>query len=907
MKRLLTTVLSLFLLGMGSLYAQNTLRGVVKDSDTDTPVQDVRVRLLGTTFETLSNAGGEFTLEGVPDGKFTLEFSIVGYQTITQEVSLPENSQVPVVSLRREVVADNGSQEFSEVVISADDLDSDNMDQAISGLLQSSQDAFNSAVSYTFSPASFKIRGYDSDYSLLYMNGVPVNDPEIGFASWSSWGGLNDVVRSRESRNGFLPTNFSFGGLGGATNLNVRASQQRVGTRLSYAATNRTYNNRIMFTHSTGVMENGVSFTISGSRRWAEEGYVDGTNYDAWAYFIGIEKKFNSQHSVAFTTYNAPTKRGMQGVSTEEAKNLAGSSYYNPNWGYQNGEKRNSRVRFQQEPTFILNHYWNMLPNLAFTTTAGYSFGTYQTTALNWYDAQDPRPDYYRKLPSYWIDSDPDVSQAIADAFSNDPAISQIDWDYLYQVNYNSLDTASNLLRSKYIVENRITDSRQFSLTSVASWNPTQEMKVNGGIEMTLYKGRNYKQIDDLLGGNYWLDIDQFVERDYFDNANLAQNDLDNPNRMVAKGDVFGYDYTANVNNGNLWAVANYTLNRFEYYLGGSYTYTEFWRTGDMRNGRFPSNSKGDSPKQQFNDFGVKGGATWKISGRHYLDANMAYLTRAPFFRNSYISPRTSNFVIPGLGSEKIASGDINYNLRTPYIKARITAYYTRFYDQTELKSFYDDYYRTFINYTMRNIDKEHKGFEIGAEIKASPTLTVSTAAALGSYQYKSRPLATITQDNLGSVLAVDQVVYIKNFFVPNTPQTAAMVGLRYASPKYWFLGATFSYFDDIYIDFAPGKRTAEALVGLEPNDPRRYDLTHQESVSSAYLLDANIGKSWRIKNYYINLNFQVANILDNTDFKTGGFEQARYSIAEQTSDKFPPKYFYAYGRTYYLIFGFRF
>lgn len=907
MKRLLTTVLTLLLLGMGSLYAQNILRGVVKDSDTDTPVQDVRVRLLGTTFETLSNGSGEFTLEGVPDGKFTLEFSIVGYQTITQEVSLPENSQVPVVLLRREVVADNGAQEFSEVVVSADDLDSDNMDQAVSGLLQSSQDAFNSAVSYTFSPASFKIRGYDSDYSLLYMNGVPVNDPEIGFASWSSWGGLNDVVRNRESRNGFQPTNFSFGGLGGATNLNVRASQQRVGTRLSYAATNRTYNNRIMFTHSTGVMENGVSFTLSGSRRWAEEGYVDGTNYDAWAYFVGIEKKFNSHHSVAFTTYNAPTRRGMQGVSTEEAKNLAGSNYYNPNWGYQNGEKRNARVRFQQEPTFILNHYWNMLPNLAITTTAGYSFGTYQTTALNWYDAQDPRPDYYRKLPSYWVDSDPAVAQAIADAFSNDPSIGQVDWNYLYQVNYNSLDTATNLLRSKYIVENRITDSRQFSFTSVASWDATQEMKVNGGIEMTLYKGRNYKQIDDLLGGNYWLDIDQFVERDYFDNANLAQNDLDNPNRKATKGDVFGYDYTANVNNGNLWAVANYTLNRFEYYLGGSYTYTEFWRTGDMRNGRFPSNSKGDSPKQQFNDFGVKGGATWKISGRHYLDANLAYLTRAPFFRNSYISPRTSNFVIPGLGSEKIASGDINYNLRTPYIKARITAYYTRFYDQTELKSFYDDYYRTFINYTMRNIDKEHKGLEIGAEIKASPTLTVSAAAALGSYQYKSRPLATITQDNLGSVLAVDQVVYIKNFFVPNTPQTAAMVGLRYASPKYWYLGATFSYFDDIYIDFAPGKRTAEALVGLEPDDPRRYALTHQESVSSAYLLDANIGKSWRIKNYYINLNFQVANILDNTDFKTGGFEQARYSIAEQTSDKFPPKYFYAYGRTYYLIFGFRF
>ena len=321
----------------------------------------------------------------------------------------------------------------------------------------------------------------------------------------------------------------------------------------------------------------------------------------------------------------------------------------------------------------------------------------------------------------------------------------------------------------------------------------------------------------------------------------------------------------------------------------------------------FRSDSKGDSKKQQFDNYGVKGGATWKITGRHYLDGNVAFLTRAPFFRNSYISPRTSNFVIPGLGSEKIASADLNYNIRTPYIKARATAYYTKFMDQTELKSFYDDTYRTFVNYTMRNIDKVHKGFEFGAEIKVSPTITVNAAAAIGSYQYSSRPLATVTQDNLGSVLAADQVVYIENFYIPNTPQTAASLGIRYASPKYWFFGATFNYFNDSYIDFAPGKRTAEALVGLEENDPRRAEITRQPKVESAYLVDANIGKSWRVKNYFINLNFQVANLLDKTDFKTGGFEQARYSISEQTSNNFPPKFFYAYGRTYYVILGLRF
>lgn len=907
MRRFLLTLLATLILSAAGIYAQTTPKGVVKDSDTGNPLPGVTIQVVGSNIAVTTNSNGEYVLEGVPAGKYLIDYILAGYQTYEVEVEISEGMVFPEVAMKRSQAEDGQNMTFAEITISSDDLENEGGDQAISGLLQSSQDVFNAAVSYTFSPARFQVRGYDSDYSLLYMNGVPVNDPESGFAAWSSWGGLNDVTRNRESKNGLAPAEFSFGGLGGASYINTRASQQRKGTRLSYASTNRTYTNRLMFTHSTGLMENGTAFTISGSRRWAEEGYVEGTNYDGWAYFIGIEKKFNSNHSVALTTFNAPTKRGLQGLSTEEARELSGSNYYNPNWGYQNGEVRNARVRFQQEPTFILNHYWNVNPDLKITNTLGYSFGTYQTTSLNWYDAQDPRPDYYRKLPNYWVDSDPSVMEALADAFKNDPSVSQINWDYLYQTNYNSYDTAAQALRSKYIVENRITDSRQFTFSSVVAWNPMEAMKINGGIDMSIYKGRNYKVMDDLLGGDFWLDIDQFIERDFFDNPDLSQNDLDNPNRMIKEGDKFGYDYTANVNSGNLWAVANYIQNRFDYYFGVNASYTEFWRTGDMRNGRFPDDSKGNSKKQQFDNYGVKGGTTWKITGRHYLDGNVAFMTRAPFFRNSYISPRTSNFVIPGLGSEKILSGDINYNLRTPYIKARLTAYYTKFMDQTELKSFYDDTYRTFVNYTMKNIDKVHKGFEFGAEIKVSPSITINTAAAIGSYQFKSRPLATVTQDNLGSVLAADQVVYIENFYIPNTPQTAATLGIRYAAPRYWFFGATFSYFSDSYIDFAPGKRTSEALVGLDETDPRREEITRQLKVESAYLLDANIGKSWRIKNYYINLNFQVANLLDKTDFKTGGFEQSRYSISEQTSNNFPPKYFYAFGRTYYLILGLRF
>lgn len=906
MRSFVLTLLAMLMFGVVNVSAQTTLKGNVKDADTGNPLPRVVVRVAGSNISATTDGNGDYALEVVSSGKYLFEYVLSGYQTFGLEYEVTDGAKLPDVTLMRTQADEGQSQSLGEIVVSTDDLESEGKDQSVSGLLQSSQDAFNSAVAFSFSPARFQIRGYDSDYSLLYMNGVPVNDPESGFAGWSSWGGLNDVTRNRESSNGLAPSDFSFGGLGGASYLNVRASQQRKGTRMSYAATNRTYTNRIMFTHSTGLMENGAAFTVSGSRRWADEGYVDGTNYDAWAYFIGIEKKFNSRHSVAFTTFNAPTKRGMQGVSTEEARDLAGSNYYNPNWGYQNGEKRNAKVRFQQEPTFILNHYWDVNPNLRVTSTLGYSFGTYQTTALNWYDAQDPRPDYYRKLPSYWYTSDPGVVDELADAFRHDSRVRQLDWDYMYQTNYNSLDTG-NVLKSKYILENRITDSRQLSFSSIANWNILPALKINGGVDMSIYRGRNYKEIDDLLGGEYWLDVDQFIERDLGVGSVPSQNDLDDPNRRVSEGDVFGYDYTANVNNGSLWAVANYVQSRFEYYFGANVSYTEFWRTGDMRNGRFPNNSKGDSKKQRFDNYGFKGGATWKISGRNYLDANAAFLTRAPFFRNSYISPRASNFTIPGLTSEKIASADLNYNLRTPYIKARISAYYTMFMDQTEQKSFYSETENTFVNYTMENIDKVHRGLELGGEFKVSPTITLNAAAAFGAYQYVSRPRVTITKDNTGDIVASNKTIYVKNFYIPSTPQTAATFGFRYASPKYWFFGASVSYFDDIYIDLNPERRTAEMLLGLEPNDPARKAITEQESLPSQFLVDANVGKSWRIKDYYLNLNFQVANVLDNTDFKTGGYEQLRYALSNEDPNLFTPKYFYAFGRTYYLTVGLRF
>ena len=200
-------------------------------------------------------------------------------------------------------------------------------------------------VSISASVRPFLLSTTNPTESTPLMNGISVNDPESGYGSWSQWAGLNDVTRAQVNKIGIQPGRFSFGNLGGITNINTRASSYRSGFKASYAHSNRSYTDRVMATYSTGLMSNGWAFTVSGSRRYAQEGYVKATSYDAWAYFMALEKKLSDNHSIALTAFGAPAKRGMSGGSTQEAYDLMGSNTYNPNWGWQDGSKRNAKIR----------------------------------------------------------------------------------------------------------------------------------------------------------------------------------------------------------------------------------------------------------------------------------------------------------------------------------------------------------------------------------------------------------------------------------------------------------------------------------------------------------------------------------------------------------------------------------
>ncbi|MEY4604619.1 MAG: hypothetical protein RIT43_1911 [Bacteroidota bacterium] len=807
--------------------------------------------------------------------------------------------------------------------ITADDLESDAQNQDISTLLQSTRDVFASTAGFNFSNARYQIRGLESDHYSVLINGVPMNDPELGWGIFSFWGGLNDVTRYPEAGIGLGASNYTFSGVGGYTNMDMRASEDRKGTRMSYASTNRTYRNRIMLTHSSGLLNNGWAFTVSGSYRWAQEGYVDGTYFNGGSYFLSIEKKVNAKHSLGLVAFGAPTIQGRAGIAVQETFDLTGNNYYNPFWGYQtdgnsgNQVKRNARKRNNHRPSVFLNHYWKPNTRHKVNTALYATFGRTGNTNLNWYDAPDPRPDYYRNLPSYYADTDPNTANALSAAWANDPSVSQIDWDALYNANYKNLYTQENangvagndvtFNRSKYIVEEYRIDPLQFGLNSIHDFKWKDNLLLTTGVNVDRYVSRNFRVLTDLLGGDHWVDVDQFAEQTFLD-PNLAQNNSEVPNRLVSEGEKFGYNYNMHVNTNELFSQLRSQGKKIDAYGALNLSQTTFFREGIWQNGRF-ENSGGVGEKHSFFNYGVKGGITYKITGRHFLTVNAIYQTRAPFSRNVYVSPRTRDNVVQGMKSMEIISGDLNYIVRYPGLRARATAYYTMINDGTYAQSFYHEEFRNFVNYTMTNVDQLYSGIEIGIEKSLGTDWVTTFVFGTGQFLYNSRPQATITIDNSSEVVAEGRTVYLKNYHLGGMPQTAASIGLKYNSPKFWFAGCSFNYFTDIYIDPNPDRRTAEAVEKYVEDDPQWAEIVGETVIhrlsdnpffDNNYTLDIYGGASFKIKGKILRLTATINNALNNTNFVSGGFEQLRYD--SNTIGKFPPKYGFMYGTSYFIM-----
>jgi len=801
-------------------------------------------------------------------------------------------------------------------VTSLEELDNNGGDQNVSGLLQSSRDVFASAAGFNFSAARFKIRGYNSDQTVILMNGVPMNDPETGWGEWYLWGGLNDVTRYSETKNWLTNNPYHFGGIGGYSNVNVRASNIRKGSRLSYAMTNRAYNHRLMYTFGTGMQSNGWAFSFSLSGRYAYEGYIDGTFYEAFGYYLAAEKKINDNHSLSFSFIGSPSTVGKQSISTQETYDLTGDPYYNSYWGYQTLAdgiriKRNSRVSNTHMPIAIITHDWKISDNAKLTSSIYTTFGKQGQTGLNWNDDKDPRPDYYKYLPSYYNGINDSVNEAIMYNNWQSEDGRQVDWDQMYFANSKNLYTAKDLNgnvleegnRAKYILENQWNNQIAFGLGS--TYNRIMgNLTLSVGLYAQTQRNHYFKTLDDLLGADFWLNVDQFAELDFVDPA-AAQNDLQNPSRLIREGDIFGYNYYIFNTKAELFVQAEYSTKKFDFYGAVELSDKMFYREGLYQTGRFPNNSLGKSQTYNFLNYAFKGGVVYKLSGRQFITVNAAYLTQAPSSRNVYVSPQTRDYGVTNPLSEEISTIDLNYILRFPKLKMRLTFYYTERKNAISVKQYYHDEYNSMVNYVMEGVNTMNQGIEFGIDGNIGGGFSLNGVAALGQHLYTSQPTATVYVNNSSEVLATDKIIYLRNYKVGGMPQSAFSAGIKYTGKKYWFAGANYNLYADIYLDPNPDRRTEEALAGIVDTDPQYAEILDQTRLADGYSVSLFAGKSFKISNYFLNINVNINNLTNNKQFVTGGFEQLRYD--PQNISKFPPKIGYMYGLNYFVMATLRF
>ncbi|MFT3908616.1 MAG: TonB-dependent receptor [Ferruginibacter sp.] len=807
-------------------------------------------------------------------------------------------------------------------VVSLDENDDqDGGAQNLTSALNSGRNPFIQAATFNFNVVRFRIRGYDANEFSTFMNGVPMENLDNGYTPYGLWGGLNDVVRNRQYTPGLQSVSYGYGGIGGSTNIDTRAFKQRKQTSINYAYSNRTYNNRIMITHSTGWSKKGWALSFSGSRRWAEDGYADGTFYDGYSFYMGIDKRINSRHIISFVAFATPTQSGRQAGTLKETRDLYNDNYYNPNWGYQNGKKRNAVIGKSSQPLGILTHDWKISEKSNLMTAASFSTGYRSTTGLDWFNVPDPRPDYYRYLPSY--QQDPIQASIVAYELQHDVNKRQINWDNLYFTNVSNRETIHNVngisgndvsgLRSLYIVTEKVVHTNRFNFNTTYNTAVNNHIDLTAGLTFETQTNNYYKKVSDLLGGEFWVDVDQFAERDFPANPSAGQNDLNHPNRIVRTGDKYGYNYNIDIQKGTAWVQANVKLRKVNFFVSGAQSYTNYYRKGNVRNGLFPDNSEGKSDEQHFYNYNFKAGLTYLVTPHNYLFLNGTYETRAPFFENAFLSPRTRNEARSDLKNEHVTSFEGGYVLISPKVKARLTGYYSLFKNGLDIITFYDELQRTLGNYSLNNIGHENLGLEFGSEVILYKGLTFNAAAAVGRYKYNTEQNAIVTEDNSANVFT-NETIYTKDFYLA-TPQQAYTVGLNYRSPKYWWINVSYNYFDQMYLQISPVRRTLAAVDGLDPDSKEWHDITDQTKLKAQQTLDAYAGYSWLMnkrfkglhKRTFLVFNVGVNNILNNRSIVSGGYEQLRFDYADRDPQKFSDKRYYAYGINFLASVSLRF
>jgi hypothetical protein len=352
-----------------------------------------------------------------------------------------------------------------------------------------------------------------------------------------------------------------------------------------------------------------------------------------------------------------------------------------------------------------------------------------------------------------------------------------------------------------------------------------ENLTLTGGVDGRYYKGYHYQEIDDLLGGDYFLN-DGNINRD--------------PNQPLGVGDKFNYYNIGEVAWAGLYTQAEYVTDKYSAFLNlassnSSYRRIDYFSYTD------------DDPMQtsewlNFLAYSAKGGANYNINALHNVFVNAGYFTRAPWFRYAFIG--YTNETNPGAENEKIFSTELGYGFTTPALEIDVTLYRTNWLDKALTRNF-SDYVAN-----LKGLDALHQGIEVVINTKPIDGLTVNGMVSLGDWTWTDNLVAEIYDEDQNYQGTAS--IYAKDLKVGDAAQTTASLSASYEIFKDFKLGATFKHFANVYSQFDVEDRVTPDTEGVQPWEMPAYQL-----------MDIRVRYNFKIGDYDATLIGNVDNLLD--------------------------------------------
>nr|WP_314493784.1 carboxypeptidase-like regulatory domain-containing protein [uncultured Chryseobacterium sp.] len=940
---------ALILLPASLSFAQTTIFAYLEDVE-GRPVGQAEISVMEIENNVRADKTGYFQFNDLIPGNYQLVITKPNYETkrVEFEVAVGEKRKdLGVFTLHSDFfIEDRGF-----AIIENDDGEYYNRQSSTVGLLQSSMDVFTRVAAFDLGFYWFRSRGINGRMGEVMLNGVSMIRPDSGNVDFGNWGGLNEITRYPEISQNHAPSDYSFGGNRSVIYKNTKASEYRKGFQFTQSLTNRNYRNRTSLRYSSGMNSKGWAFTVMGARRWAEEGIQEGTFYDAYGAFLGVEKKINEKHSLTFNFIGAPYRRSASSPGTQEVYDYRGV-HYNSYWGYHDGKQRNERVRKGFQPIFQIQDFWKITKKSNLWTSFSYQFGKDKSSRLDWQNVQNPSPTYYRNLPSYYnsLDSNAYVTNSggimttVQDAYhtslsawsNGDFNSTQLNWSNLYKRNMQQpTGTYYGITGKKalYYLINDVSDDKIFNAAAhfVHYFNDNIKFLLN--LSYQNYYSEQFREINDLLGADFALNQDSFAATSQPGKSGLFNEGEENVTKK--KGDKVTYDFIFRRKEFKVNPGLKLSAGKFDIFVSAMAGYSSSGREG-LFNHYLYNNSFGRGTAYRFWNYGVKGQSVYRLNGRNFIVYNGAYFSQAPYLENLFVNPRINGSVTPNVQNMMVNAHDLSYVISSPFLKLKLSGYLINSTNETTIQRFFADGIQlddsdsggnelavrsAFVTQVMTGVKKKNCGVEAGIDVKVLSTLSVQALASVGQFTYQNNPVTYFAADATGNSYVSLGKAYLKNYRQGGTPQRAYSMGVRYNSPKYWWAGANWNYLDDNYLDPSALIRTESFIQNNSSGTPFS-DLTESElrrvlqpeKLPSAFFFNVNAGKSWMLGQYYVLLSATLNNLLDNTKYITGGFEQtrnAKFPDLRKDRDReftlFGPKYWYTQGRSYFVNIQVRF